>query len=69
MPRGTLVGRVGALEARADETDAVVDTLTDKVNDVRLGNARILKNLGVLMNAQGVPMVELSENEADELFD
>jgi hypothetical protein len=69
MPRGTSVGRVGALEARTDETDAVVETLTDKVNDVRLGNARILKNLGALMNAQGVPMVELSEDEADELFD
>lgn len=61
--------RVDALEMRAGETDTVLHTLTEEVNDVRLGNAKILKNLGVLMDAQGVPMVELTEDEADELFE
>lgn len=43
MPETTLHGHVAALDRRADESDAVVETLTDKVNEVRLGNAKILK--------------------------
>lgn len=39
-----------------------LETLTEKVNEVRLGNAKILKNLGALQ-------VGLTEDEADALFD
>lgn len=66
---GALAVRVRALETRAEESDAAIETLTEKVNEVRLGNATILKNLGVLMGAQGLPMVELTEDEADALFE
>lgn len=69
MSNGALGVRVEALEARAGDNGSALETLTEKVNEVRVGNAKLLKNLGALMTAQGVPMVELSEDEADELFD
>lgn len=69
MPEPTLHGRVAALERRADESESVLETLTDKVNEVRLGNAKILKNLGALMSAHDVAVVDLTEDETDELFD
>lgn len=61
--------RVQVLEERADESEATMEHLGATVNDVRIGNAKILKNLGVLMQAQGVEMVELNEDEVDEIFD
>lgn len=69
MPDAALSVRVGALERRAGETDVALETLTEKVNEVRVGNATILTNLGALMAAHGVPMVELTEDESDALFD
>jgi uncharacterized coiled-coil protein SlyX len=61
--------RTDKLEARAGEADTAIETLALRMNDTRLGVAKLIKNLGVLMASQGVPMVELSEDEADALFD
>lgn len=69
MANTSLTARVASLETRASETDAVLETLTIKVSDVRVGNAKILKNLGALMPAQGAPMIELTDDETDALFE
>jgi hypothetical protein len=61
--------RVRKLERRVDDHDTAIETLTVRLNETRIGVAWIMKNLGVLMASQGVRTVELSEDEADALFD
>lgn len=69
MTLPSLHERGHTLEERADESETTLEHLSATVNDVRIGNAKILRNLGALMQAQGVEMVDLSEDEIDEIFD
>src|SRR5262249_22809129 len=61
--------RLRALESRADDHDTAIEALSRKMNVAVVKVARMEKNLGALMAHFGVPQVDLTEDETDELFD